>query len=145
VSESIYIVEATRRNIVKIGFSKNVKKRIADLQSASVDAWSLRAVFPGGRDLERRLHALFAELRIRNEFFHFDALISSFLDIAEYKSLAVAIEHVERWNAWSRKPRDERMAIERKRRRATTIPIYPHDWNEARLEVNRRKVAKSDR
>ena len=49
----------------------------------SFDGLSMLAAFPGSRDLERRLHALFAHLRGRNEFFHFDFLIWNFLEIAK--------------------------------------------------------------
>jgi hypothetical protein len=61
----------------------------------------------------------------------------------KHRQLPDAIAYVEELKAWFQRPESERRAIERKRReaerRATIIPVYPHDWNDARLEANRQK------
>jgi Meiotically up-regulated gene 113 len=141
--EFVYVLQFGKR-FVKIGRSTNVKQRVADLQATTMDNLLMLAVYPGGRALEKRLHKLFADFRVRNEFFHFDYVIWNFLEMAK-QSPVNAVEYVERMNAWRRKPRSERMRILRKQRRkeheAQTVPIYPKDWNDARLEANREPTA----
>jgi hypothetical protein len=91
---------------------------------------------------------LFAEQRVLNEFFRREDLLESFLRKIEFKSLPDAIADIEAQKAWLRRPKDERAAIERKRaateRKRGLVPIYPDDWNEARLEANRQKQREQD-
>jgi hypothetical protein len=146
--ELVYFIEIGRRAI-KIGFSTNLEKRLADLQRGTLEALSVLATFPGGRDLDRKFHVLFACSKIRNEFFRDDGLISDFLRIAKDRSFTSAVEHVERMNNWFAKPKAERRAILHEQQREERhkaiaakriITIYPKDWNEARLAANRMRA-----
>jgi hypothetical protein len=99
-SSVVYLIEYGQHakyghHRIKIGVSKNFKNRFADLRRGSSTSLSVLAVFPGDRDFERQLHALFAHLRIRHEFFRSNDLIRSFVDIAKRQSLADAIAYVE--------------------------------------------------
>ena len=139
----VYIIGYGKSGLVKIGTTTRPKQRVASLQATSIENLEVLAHFPGGRKLERQLHELFAEQRVWNEFFRHDELLGSFLRNIEFTSLPDAIAHIEEQKAWLRRPESERRAIERMhreaKRRATIIPIYPHDWNDARLEANRQK------
>jgi hypothetical protein len=111
----VYFVRIARRAI-KIGFTTDLRRRCADLQCTSPDDISVLTVFPGGKDLERKLHRLFAHLRIRNELFRDDGLIWDFIQAVEYKSLAFAIEYLEEQKRWREMSRTEQNAILFKRR-----------------------------
>src|SRR5947209_649881 len=68
--------------------------RRARVRGSSAEPIRTLAVFPGGRELERDLHRLFAGSRIRNEFFRDDAAIWAFLDRAKKQTIEAAIvEH----------------------------------------------------
>lgn len=64
---SVYFAEAGDR--VKIGWSKRVSARLAELQTGSAVPIRLIGAIPGGRALERRLHEEFAHLRLSGEWF----------------------------------------------------------------------------
>jgi len=99
-SSVVYLIECGQHakyshRTIKIGVSTNFKNRLASRRCGSSTSLSVIAVFPGNRDLERRLHALFAHLRIRHEFFRSNDLIRKFIDIAKRQSLADAVAYVE--------------------------------------------------
>jgi Meiotically up-regulated gene 113 len=60
---------------IKIGFTKNLVRRIQDLRSASVEEIILLAALPGGQELERYLHDLFADAKINSEFYSTDIVV----------------------------------------------------------------------
>ena len=146
----VYIIAYGKRQFVKIGTTTKPKQRLANLRATSTEELHVLATFPGGREFERRLHELFAEQRARNEFFRRDELLDTFLRNIEFKSLSDAVAHIKEQKAWLRRPEIERTeiereyaAIERKRRaierKRGLVPIYPDEWNEARLEANRKR------
>lgn len=63
----VYFAEADGR--VKIGWSKKVASRVAQLQTANAVPLRLLGVIPGGRALERQLHERFAPARLSGEWF----------------------------------------------------------------------------
>jgi hypothetical protein len=83
---------------IKIGVTTNLKKRIQALRGASNEQIYVLLTIPGDRRLERRLHELFGDARSRNEFFHYDARIQSFIGITEYKGAAAALAAAESWH-----------------------------------------------
>lgn len=54
---------------IKIGYSKNVQRRLKDLQTISPYPLSILATYPGCPSDERRFHRLFAEHRLEGEWF----------------------------------------------------------------------------
>jgi hypothetical protein len=80
---------------IKIGFTTDLHRRLVEFQCTSPHTISVLATFPGGQALERRFHKLFAHLRIQSELFHDDNEIVHLIDLAKYKSLAFAIDHLE--------------------------------------------------
>lgn len=63
---------------VKIGWSRSVDRRIAALQSASAYRMTLLKVVDGGHREEQALHARFAHLRHRGEWYRHDGELAVF-------------------------------------------------------------------
>ena len=55
---------------IKIGFSKNLKKRVGGFQTGSSVQHELIGSIPGGKHLESKLHSDFAVLQVEREWFH---------------------------------------------------------------------------
>lgn len=73
---NVYFIQALDR--IKIGFTKDVAARLAQLQTANGATLRLVAVIPNApRSLEKRLHAHFAQYRLRGEWFQFTGPIAS--------------------------------------------------------------------
>jgi hypothetical protein len=66
----IYFVQAgDDSRPIKIGYARNVGKRIATMQTGCPDELNLLAVMDGDEDVERSLHGLMGHLRVRGEWF----------------------------------------------------------------------------
>jgi hypothetical protein len=63
----IYVVRAGDR--VKIGFSKDIKRRISELQTLFPDELELLLATPGSIVIEHSLHARFREFAVKGEWF----------------------------------------------------------------------------
>jgi T5orf172 domain len=64
---SVYFADAG--GSIKIGWSKKVSARLAQLQTGSAVPIKLLGTMPGGLAVERRVHARFAHLRLSGEWF----------------------------------------------------------------------------
>lgn len=76
---SVYFA-ASGPNWVKIGWSKQVATRIAQLQTGSPSPIRLLATTPGGRGLERRLHEQFASARVNGEWFELTPALREYIE-----------------------------------------------------------------
>ena len=56
---------------VKLGISRNVPGRVAELQKAHGARLTLLGTWPGGRERERRVHNKWADLRLIGEWFRY--------------------------------------------------------------------------
>jgi len=65
--DKIYLI--SDGDYVKIGFSKDPDKRLNQLQIGSPRKLKLLAAFPGGREVELKLHEIMERKRIRGEWF----------------------------------------------------------------------------
>jgi hypothetical protein len=72
---SVYFVTARQVDLVKIGCASDPFRRLDYLQTSSPVELTLEAIYPGAYDRERELHARFAQLRVRGEWFKLDAEI----------------------------------------------------------------------
>lgn len=68
-SERVYFLHFHPNRRVKIGYTKNLAKRRADIQREVGYPGVLLGCLNGGRNLERLMHQRFAEHRIRGEWF----------------------------------------------------------------------------
>lgn len=59
----------TPGGMVKIGWSADPKRRLAKIQSDTPETLSFFGVIPGGAEVEAEIHARFASLRRRGEWF----------------------------------------------------------------------------
>ena len=69
VTGFVYCIVHHERKAVKIGFSKNPQKRFRQLQTACADTLTLFDKIPGDRALEAGFHRIFAERRLKGEWF----------------------------------------------------------------------------
>lgn len=68
----IYFVRCPRFGLVKIGYAKNVPKRIREVAREWRGELALLRVAPGGRPEESSFHRRFAHLRQHGEWFTYD-------------------------------------------------------------------------
>lgn len=61
----IYFAQSGTDGAIKIGFSKNVKQRLKDIQCSSPEALTILAIHPGSVWNEQQLHKRFGEDRCR--------------------------------------------------------------------------------
>ena len=69
---SIYFVQIEGGGPVKVGYANDVRRRLADLQTASFQRLRLVASMPGDRAAEAEVHKRLNHLRIRGEWFRPD-------------------------------------------------------------------------
>lgn len=65
----VYFIQAGLNGPIKIGWSANVKQRLAAAQVDNHEELILRAMTPGGPAIEERLHVVFEAAWIRGEWF----------------------------------------------------------------------------
>lgn len=66
----IYLIRATDSGRVKLGFSRNPKRRFKNLNAASHEDLKLIALLPGCYQWqERGMHAMLAKARVKNEWY----------------------------------------------------------------------------
>lgn len=82
-SWSTYFVEAVGQNLIKIGKSTDVEKRIDSLQVASAHELRVICVLEG--DHERAWHSRFSENRSGGEWFHFTDELRAAISALEIK------------------------------------------------------------
>lgn len=84
----IYFITAAYSGRVKIGFTKDIGKRLPVLQTGSHEDLTLQASFRSTQTAERMIHARFNEDRIRGEWFHLSGEIEEFWDdIMDYQGM----------------------------------------------------------
>ena len=66
----ICFIQNTQDKAIKIGYSKDAKKRLAGLQSASSSEMILLGTIPGGLEHKGELHRRFARQRLHDEWFN---------------------------------------------------------------------------
>lgn len=74
----VYFIEYIQEKTVKIGYSKNPKKRLSQLQVGASSDLSLLCAIPGDEDTEILLHAIFGRCRVRGEHFKMTDQICDF-------------------------------------------------------------------
>jgi hypothetical protein len=67
----VYLIGVPGKSIAKIGKAQDTAKRLASLQTSHHERLSVLWRTPGGRDLEKRLHAFFGRKRLEGEWFDF--------------------------------------------------------------------------
>jgi hypothetical protein len=65
----VYFAHHPGKGLIKIGYSKDPRRRIFDLRAKHKERIELIAVMPGSRIIERFLHHKFHKLRMEGEWF----------------------------------------------------------------------------
>jgi hypothetical protein len=65
----VYFVEAPRSGAVKVGFTRDLSKRLPALQTGSPEKLQVLAWYPTRREAETALHAALAGYRLHGEWF----------------------------------------------------------------------------
>lgn len=76
---AVYVVQSEHGGPIKIGWSKDVWRRLMVLQTARPDQLVLRIALAGDQAFESELHQALAPQRIRGEWFACDGRVDSFL------------------------------------------------------------------
>jgi len=83
--QSTHVYFFYQTGFIKIGWSKKWRIRLATLQAASPNEITVLAVYRGGLNLERGLHAMFAEHRARLEWFNDCDVIRAYVEANKQK------------------------------------------------------------
>jgi len=75
----VYFVQSGDDGPIKIGWSRDVVRRVAELQTANAHALVLLGAVPGTMEDEAAMHARFAHLRMEAEWFRNSPEIHAFL------------------------------------------------------------------
>ena len=67
----VYVIRETASGLIKIGYSTEISKRLANLQRSNPNKLELLWSTPGGLDLEAALHQRFRKRRLHSEWFDF--------------------------------------------------------------------------
>lgn len=77
----VYVIQAKPSGFVKVGYSANTQKRLAELQVGCPETLTILFVIPARRAEEKRIHGEIDVYRIRGEWFTSEALS----DLERYK------------------------------------------------------------
>lgn len=100
--QMVYAIGPRSGNVVKIGRSVNVQKRLGQLQPGHPAKLEVLWTTEGGSLLEGELHAMFSERRLFGEWFDFG-------DLDAVTSIKDATEIIRAWWASICPDRDERV------------------------------------
>jgi len=72
----VYFITTSAHKAIKIGFSKNVERRMKQLQTSSSEELEILYVVEGNMDLEHNYHYYFKDYNIKNEWFQYSFVMS---------------------------------------------------------------------
>lgn len=78
ITQYVYMIMAKEDNTVKIGTSNDPNKRLKQLQTGNNKQLVIVGLIKGGQELEKNIHALFRESRIKGEWFKYTQEIEDF-------------------------------------------------------------------
>lgn len=76
----VYFIVSRQLNLVKIGTTTDVDRRIATMQTGSPSRLELLGTILGDAETESYLHIMFAEYRAHGEWFHYSEEIQGYID-----------------------------------------------------------------
>jgi len=127
---------------IKIGFTTNLTERLKSFRSATAEPIVVLVTAPGGRNLEQKLHLLFAENRINkhNEFFRNERPLSEFIYFARESSFAGGLDYLKRLReiqarAPSKAEQFARRVAERRKTKAEEDAYYAKLVDERRQKL----------
>jgi len=122
----VYFVQIGKH--IKIGFSKNLNRRLEALATSTAETIKILATIPGSREVEQRLHQSLRSVRFRREFFWPDNRIDVFIHKAEKGDLAAAWKYLEDTSPERLQQREiedrRRRVVERRKTKAEEDAYY---------------------
>jgi len=82
----LYLIQMDRIGPIKVGFAKNVGKRLIALQTSSPYPLKLLCMMPANKDMERDFHNCFQAIRVEGEWF------------LPHQKLLDEVDHINHWN-----------------------------------------------
>ncbi|MBY6842774.1 GIY-YIG nuclease family protein [Clostridium botulinum] len=76
---TVYFILDTAANLVKIGFSRNLKRRIKQLETSNCNLKLIYKIENCSMDYEQSLHKFFEVERIKNEWFNYGDSIKQWI------------------------------------------------------------------
>jgi len=80
MSAGVYFIRATVSGLVKIGYSCDVARRIATLQTSAPEPLELLGILEGPPELERALHRAYDDERQRGEWFRMSTRLRALVE-----------------------------------------------------------------
>ncbi|EKS4345244.1 GIY-YIG nuclease family protein [Clostridium botulinum] len=74
-----FILDTSAANLVKIGFTRNLQKRLKQLATANCNLKLIHKIENCSMDYERSLHKFFEVERVKNEWFNYDIPIKEWI------------------------------------------------------------------
>lgn len=96
---------------IKIGFTKNIEKRLKAFMTSAVDV-ALLFTIPGDRSLEKKLHVLLAESKIARELFRSSEVLQ-FIEIVKFFGFERGIKMLENSTPAARRKAKEQNFVAR--------------------------------
>lgn len=72
---SVYFILDTSCNLVKIGYSKDVHRRMKQFKTSNCNLKLLYQIDNCSMDYEKMLHEFFKHIRVKREWFRYDSCI----------------------------------------------------------------------
>lgn len=88
----IYVIVNNSNTYCKIGYSKNPKKRLVELQTGNPEKLSLLRTYDGFIALEKHIHLKYKHLKLHNEWFLYSDNLLEDLD-KNFKNIKIEEEH----------------------------------------------------
>lgn len=79
----VYFILSKKLNLVKIGCTTNVSRRLEGLKTANPDDLEILLILPGYAEEERKLHEEFSRLRCHREWFRYEEPLVEFVKRAQ--------------------------------------------------------------
>lgn len=100
----VYMIYNPSSDVVKIGSSKNVLKRLKALQTSSAFELKILHVFLGWGGLEKKLHSLLSDFRLKGEWFEdkpeLYEIISNEVGMRIYKDNPTFVNFKQKTKSW---------------------------------------------
>jgi len=77
----VYFIADTTNDVVKIGYSKDIKKRLKQLQTSNGNVLVLLGYMNGNEAEEKYTHQLFSEYKLQGEWFHLNEIVIDYINI----------------------------------------------------------------
>ena len=100
----IYFIQPEGESTVKIGYTKNIKNRIAELQTSNARELKVLLLLPGRLEEEEKYHVMFSDDKVRGEWFYLSTEIKDFIksmynnDLRYDEGLLISSEDNPEWH-----------------------------------------------